>query len=285
MDTSPFNSTIIERIDLNDTNFILRIRPDAAPVPAFTAGQFVMLGLPHEGPDPAEEKAAAAAAANPAAAAAIAAARARKGPRMVKRAYSIASPPRIRDYLEFFIVRVDEGRLTPRLWKMKPGDPIWMELTAKGEFTLDEIPTGVDLVTVSTGTGIAPFVAMLYEHLDQPRWNRYVLLNGCRLASDLGYRAELEALARREPRFVYLPSVTREPADSPWTGLRGRIPAQLEADRFRELAGFDLDPARCHVLLCGNPDMINDVQKSLEARGFVTATKTSPGNVHYERYW
>lgn len=278
-----FNSEIVGRTDLNDTNFILQIRPKNGAVPEFNAGQYVMLGLPHEGPDPADTNPALAK--NPAAAAAVAAARARKGPRMVKRAYSIASPPKQREHLEFFIVRVDEGRLTPRLWKMKVGDPIWMELTAKGEFTLDEIPAGQNLVTISTGTGLAPFVSMLYQYHGTQRWNKYVIYNGCRIASDLGYRAQLEELARRDPNFIYVPSVTREPEDSNWPGARGRIPPQIDPDKFQKSVGFPLDPTNCHVLLCGNPDMINDVQKVLEGRGFVTATKTTPGNIHYERYW
>lgn len=284
MESAAFNSVIVGRVDLNDTNFILRIRPNDGPVPSFKAGQFVMLGLPHEGGDEPNPALAAALAKNPAAAAALAA-KQRSKPRMVKRAYSIASPPRQREYLEFFIVRVDEGRLTPRLWKMKVGEPIWMELEAKGEFTLDEIPPDQNLITISTGTGIAPFISMFYEHRDQPRWKKFVLINGCRLASDLGYAAELRDLAAGDPNFAYVPSVTREPTDSGWSGLRGRIPALFQAGAFEPLMKCALSPADTHVLLCGNPEMIDDVQKMLEARGFCAATKEKPGNIHYERYW
>jgi ferredoxin--NADP+ reductase len=60
----------------------------------------------------------------------------------------------------------------------------------------------------------------------------------------------------------------------------------LQPEAFRERTGFDLDPANCHVFLCGNPAMIDDVEANLHTRGFVTRTPKQPeGNLHYERYW
>jgi ferredoxin--NADP+ reductase len=59
----------------------------------------------------------------------------------------------------------------------------------------------------------------------------------------------------------------------------------LEPERFAALAGFPLDPGACHVLLCGNPDMIRSVRELLLPLGFAAPTPTAPGNLHYERYW
>ena len=45
---------------------------------------------------------------------------------------------------------------------------------------------------------------------------------------------------------------------------------------------FALDPARCHVFLCGHPGMIDEMEALLQPRGF----KHGPGgNLHFERYW
>jgi len=95
----------------------------------------------------------------------------------------------------------------------------------------------------------------------------------------------METIAREDPTVVYIPLATREPADSPWVGRRGRVQTVLEPDTYHALVGAPLDPAQCHVFLCGNPDMIDAVQKLLEDRGFVTDDRTTRGNLHFERYW
>jgi hypothetical protein len=51
------------------------------------------------------------------------------------RPYSVASPPG--ELLEFFIVMVEDGRLTPLLWKAQEGDAIDVSMRAAGSFTLD----------------------------------------------------------------------------------------------------------------------------------------------------
>jgi ferredoxin--NADP+ reductase len=83
----------------------------------------------------------------------------------------------------------------------------------QGEFAIDLAPPDKDLVMVSTGTGIAPFVSMLRTYRGQDRWRRLVPINGVRRAADLGYRSELEAAARQDPGVIYVPLVTREPGD------------------------------------------------------------------------
>ena len=64
-----------------------------------------------------------------------------------------------------------------------------------------------------------------------------------------------------------------------------RVQTDLEPERLRALAGFELDPARVHVLLCGNPEMIRDVRGQLEPRGFRLDRIEEPGTLHVETYW
>lgn len=262
MEPPVLNARIVRRTDLHAGLCILHVRPADGPPPPFRPGQFVMLGLPRAKPGP---------------------------PRLLRRAYSIASPPGA-DALEFLLVQMEEGRLTPRLWGLRAGDRLYLDSTARGEFTLDAVPPDSNLVLVATGTGIAPYMSMLRAELhgrpsDQPCRRRTVLIHGVRYAADLAYREELEALATRVPAFRYVPLVSREPHDTPWSGLRGRVQLALAGGRFEELAGFPLAPAECHVLLCGNPAMIRDVQTDLQSRGFRPPTRGQPGNLHTERYW
>ena len=159
---SPYNATLIEREDLNEALAIFKVRLDSGQELDFSPGQYTTLGLidpdaPPPNPNsPASKK--------------------RKGPKLIRRAYSIASSPKLKSYLEFYIVRVDEGKLTPLLWKIKEGDPIFMDHKIKGKFTLAGIPDGKDLVMVGTGTGVAPFWSMLntYRHTGRDEVGRRV---------------------------------------------------------------------------------------------------------------
>jgi ferredoxin/flavodoxin---NADP+ reductase len=187
--------------------------------------------------------------------------------------------------MELFVVRIEEGALTPRLWELAPGDRLWMDCEAKGEFNLESVPRDANLVLVSSGTGIAPFVSLLRTYRAAPRWKRAILIHGARLAADLGYRAELEDLSRADSSVCYIPLVTREPETGSWTGLRGRVQSVLDATVFCRVAGTPLEPGNCHVFLCGNPDMIDSVAALLVARGFTLDSRDGPGNVHFERYW
>lgn len=277
---SPYNATLKERVDLNESLALFRVMYDEAAVPDYEPGQYTTLGvIKPEDPN---------APANPNS---PSAARKRKGPKLIRRAYSIASPSLNKDHIEFYIVRVDEGQLTPKLWQLQAGDPVFMDEKIKGHFTLEHLPEGDDapnLVMIGTGTGLAPYVAMLkqYQQADVPRWKNLVLIDGCRLSKDLGYREELEGIAAADERIQYIPSVTREPEDSDYDGPRGRVTALLEPDVFKQHTGFELDPANCHVFLCGNPAMIEQVTEMLEARSFVTKDREHPdGNIHFERYW
>ncbi len=49
--------------------------------------------------------------------------------------------------------------------------------------------------------------------------------------------------------------------------------------------GFRPTAADTHVLLCGNPAMIDDMTRLLEGEGFRVHEKGTPGQIHVERYW
>jgi ferredoxin--NADP+ reductase len=265
---NPYNATLVEREDLNEALAIFKIRYDNGEVPAFEPGQFTTLGLiDPDAPPPGPNSR-------------------RRGPKMFRRAYSIASPATLKTHLEFYAVRIDDGSLTPMLWGLKPGDPLFMDTNIKGAFTLAGIPAGKDLVMVGTGTGLGPFRSMLHTYRGTDRWRRLVLLEGCRYVADLGYFDELTQVAAEDDSVVYVPTVTGEPDESGWQGLRGRVHGVLEPEAFLRATGVPLDPASCHVLLCGRPQMIDEAEANLKKLGFVTRDRDHPdGNLHFERYW
>ncbi len=253
------NASLIERVDLSDELAVFKIRPDVGPLPPFMPGQYAELAIIPEG--------------------------FAEGTKLTRRSYSIASPPSITDQLELYIVRVQGGEVTPLLWEIPVGGRLWLGPKIKGKFTLEEVPTGKDLVMVSTGTGLAPFLSMLRQHAANPPWRKMVLVHGARYQCDLGYREELTAAAEKYPWFHYLPALTREPIDSNWKGLRGRVQTLFTDGAVEAALGEPLSAEMTHILLCGNPQMIDDIQLLLGERGLHPHKKKTPGNVHVERYW
>src|SRR6185369_15873234 len=79
----------------------------------------------------------------------------------ITRAYSIASPPSGRTF-DLCLNRVVEGHLSPYLFELRAGDEIQMA-GPYGSFIFRQ-PVE-DSVLVATGTGIAPFRAMLQDQL------------------------------------------------------------------------------------------------------------------------
>jgi ferredoxin--NADP+ reductase len=254
------NATLVHREDLNDELSIVRAAFDTGPAPPFEPGQYATLGLP-----PADE--------------------APSAVNLIRRAYSIASPPSVRDYLEFIIVRVPEGELTPILWTVEEGGRLWMDPTIRGTFTLKHAPADADLIMVCTGTGIGPFMSMLRHYGGQSRWRRFVLVHGVRRVIDMGYRQEVQQICRQDATVLYIPIVSQPEPEADWQGLRGRVQAVFEPETYQRLVGGALEPDHCRVFLCGNPKMIADTMELMAERGFNKHTRRSPGNLFVEEYW
>jgi|LakMenEpi03Aug12_release.lakeMendotaPanAssembly.Ray.scaffolds.fasta_scaffold00235_61 ferredoxin--NADP+ reductase len=196
------------------------------------------------------------------------------------RPYSVASPPG--ELLEFFIVMVEDGRLTPLLWKAQEGDAIDVSMRAAGSFTLDHCPQASTLWLVGTGTGLAPYIAMLRTPEPWLRYQSIVLVHGVRHARDLAYQKEIAGHQERsDGRFRYVPVVSREACPE---GLSGRITTCIENRSLEERCGIEFSKD-CAIMLCGNPDMLDDCEALLGARGITKNKKKEPGQIVIERYW
>jgi ferredoxin--NADP+ reductase len=126
---------------------------------------------------------------------------------------------------------------------------------------------------------------MLRRYRGTGRWRKLTIVWGSRASTDLVYDAEFRAAAAEDPTLRYVPVLSREPETGVWSGLRGHVQVALDERTFVEACGEPLVSAGTHVLLCGNPAMIEDVRAKLEVRGFRLDTLKEPGNLHYERYW
>jgi ferredoxin--NADP+ reductase len=187
------------------------------------------------------------------------------------------------DTLEFFIVRVDEGELTPKLWHLDVGDRIDVSSKATGSFTLSHAPDSQTVWLLATGTGLAPYIAMMREPNIWERYEKVVVVHGVRFATDLAYQEELQQLKERWPgRFAFIPVVSRTVMEG---AIPGRITHAIESGTLEQFAESKITPESSVVMMCGNPQMLDDVEAILHARGMQRHKKNQPGQIVVERYW
>jgi ferredoxin-NADP reductase len=252
-DAEQYNASLVARTDETESlgYFTVRFDGDATP---FEAGQYMTIGVYVE--DPATPT----------------------GTRIVQRPYSIASDPGVAgsDGYEMYVRLVHGGLFTPLLWQLPVGHRMRM-IGPKGKFTLEPDDDRTHLF-ISSGTGNAPFVAMMrmLARLGRPR--QTVFLNGVSYAGDLGYRSLVEGWAESgDYPVTYVPTVSRPkaPENADWTGRWGRVES-IVAPVCDELG---LTPDNTIAYICGNPDMIIAAEETLLGRGFPEA------QVKKELYW
>jgi ferredoxin--NADP+ reductase len=242
---------VIENRHWTGALFSLRVTiGKPGPALAFEAGQFVRIGL-------------------------------EIGGELTARPFSFVNAPED-PVLEFYGVIVPEGPLSPGLARLKAGDTLHVADNPAGWLILSEVPPAEELWLVATGTGIAPYLSMLRTEVPWQRYRRVILVHGVRRAEELVYRQLIEDVMRkREGRLAYVRFVSRE--EAPGT-LHGRIPAAL-ADGRLEAAAAPISPERSQFMLCGNPDMLKDMQAALIARGLKKHRRRSPGQITVESFW
>jgi ferredoxin-NADP reductase len=186
--------------------------------------------------------------------------------KLVMRPYSVASSPREKDDgYELYVRIVPEGIFTPLLWVLPEGHPMHIR-GPKGRFLLESDDDRTH-VFISSGTGIAPFISMMRTLRMDGTPRRTIVLHGASYADDLGYREEVEGHqhAGTYPA-LYVPTISRPtaPENAGWTGRTGRVESIL-GDVLDE---HRLDPGNSIAYICGNPDMIENADALLLARGY-----------------
>jgi len=206
---------------------------------------------------------------------------------IVWRAYSMVSAPHDA-FLDFFSIVVPDGEFTSELSRLAVGDELLVDKQAFGFLTLDRFPDGRDLWLLATGTGIAPFLSILQDFEAWQRFERIILVYSVREARELAYQQLIAELPQRDyldglgSKLLYLPVVTREQIPG---ALHGRITTLIENGELERAADLQLTPEHSRIMLCGNPQMIEDTRAVLKARDLNLAMTRRPGQVAVENYW
>ena len=205
------------------------------------------------------------------------------------RAYSIVSSP-FDEVLEFFSIVIPDGAFTSQLQHLEVGDELLLNTMPFGFLTLARYqkPLPKDLWLLATGTGLAPFLSMLQDLKTWEDYEHIILAYSARSIEELAYVDKIKSLQEdfgslvdNPAKLIFIPVVTREPIEG---ALTERLPKLLLDGTLQERAGIALDVDSTHVMLCGNPDMVEDTKETLKSLGLVM-NRRGEGNIAVENYW
>jgi ferredoxin--NADP+ reductase len=206
--------------------------------------------------------------------------------RPLLRAYSMASANH-EEELEFFSIKVPNGPLTSRLQHLEPGSSIIVNSKPTGTLIHGNLLPGRFLYLLSTGTGLAPFLSVIKDPETYERYEKVILVHGCRHVAELAYQ---DLITKDLPdheflgdlvsdKLIYYPTVTREPFRN-----TGRITDLISSNRlFDDIGLRPMSVQNDRVMLCGSPSMLRDVVTLLRARDFREGSHSEPGHFVVER--
>lgn len=190
--------------------------------------------------------------------------------------------------LEFFSIIMPGGAFTSRLAEARVGDTIFVEKQPFGFLTTSRFTNGRDLWLLASGTGVAPYLSILRDPTVWTQYENRVLAYSVRQAQDLAYLPEILSLADDElfgagvAPFRLVPIVTREQHPG---ALQARLPELITNGNLERAAGLSLHVEHSRLLVCGNPQMLDDVRDALVARGLHSDRSSAPGQFATENYW
>jgi ferredoxin/flavodoxin---NADP+ reductase len=252
------SSNILEKtvLDVHHwTDSLFTLKLDRNPGFRFENGQFAMIGLMVDG-------------------------------KPLMRAYSMVSA-NYEEHLEFLSIKVPGGPLTSRLQHVKPGDTILVNKKTTGTLILSNLLPGKRLYLLATGTGLAPFLSIIKDPGTYDAYDQVILVHGVRHVRELVYQdfitknlPENEFFGEQaRHKLTYYQTVTREPYVH-----QGRITDLIADGRlFEDLGVPAFNRAEDRVMICGNPNMMNDIAAHLDSIGFAQGSHAGAGDYVIEK--
>ncbi|XXM93307.1 MAG: ferredoxin--NADP reductase [Candidatus Hodgkinia cicadicola] len=205
--------------------------------------------------------------------------------KLVSRAYSICSAS-WRHTLEFYSIKVANGPFTSFLQKLTTKSAVIMKTKATGTLTLASLKPGKRLFLLCTGTGVAPFVSVMFEPEVYEAYEEVILVMACRLVKELQFLLRkcrqlvrsMRASALSKAKLRVYTSVTRD--SYPFVGrITTLITSGILLDDLNLLALTPLD----RFMICGSQAMIEDMVCTLKLLGYKEGSVSSPQAFVYEK--
>ncbi|CDY79086.1 Phenol hydroxylase, FAD-and [2Fe-2S]-containing reductase component DmpP [Caballeronia glathei] len=171
------------------------------------------------------------------------------------RAFSLADKPASRTLIELNVRRVPGGKGTGYLHEgLKSGDEIRLS-GPFGRFFVRKSDSR-PVILIAGGSGLSSPKSMLIDMLEEGEERAITLVYGARSRAELYYHELFLDLASRHAHFTYVPALSDEAAESPWSGFRGYVHDAAKAHFNGDFRGHK-------AYLCGPPVMIEAAIRTL----------------------
>ncbi len=175
----------------------------------------------------------------------------------VYRAYSIASPPSEKRFVDLIIRKVTRGICTTYVHELLlPGDRLKIN-GPYGDFFLRETPA--EAVFIAGGSGLAPFESILADMAERKIEKKVTLFFGAVSRRDLYDQELLAEFEKKVPGFRVVSALSRPAPEDEWEGETGLI-TEVVARSYESMADME-------GYLCGSPGMIDACIKVLGEKG------------------
>ncbi len=206
----------------NETHDVKTFRIANIPKISFIPGQYCIVSLPHH---PQFSK--------------------------ITKPFTFSSSPTEKEYLDITVKKM--GYFTTAMFDLKEGDTLEIKGPLGEDLTLEE-STKEDVVFLSGGSGITPFMSMIRYCAAKALPNNLILLYGNRTENDIIYEKELASLEKRQIPLTVV-HVLENPS-SLWQGEKGRLNKGL-------IEKYVSKPISKLWYLCGPPPMVSAMKKIL----------------------
>ncbi len=203
----------------------------------------------------------------------------------ILRAYSICSPSWSEE-LEFYSIIVKDGPLTSKLKNIKIGDEIIMMPKSTGTLVLDALKPGKRLFLLSSGTGFAPFAALIRETETYEKFENIIVTHTCRVMSELSYSQSIIQECKNDKlvkefinnKLLSYHSTTRDDYI-----FNGRITELISSNKlFRDLKISSIS-SDDRFMFCGSMALNNDLKKIMLEKNFREGANNNPGEFVLEK--
>ena len=221
----------------------------------FRSGEFVMVGLPDSYDKP------------------------------ILRAYSICSPSWSEE-LEFYSIIVKDGPLTSKLKNIKIGDYIIMMPKSTGTLVLDALKPGKRLFLFSSGTGFAPFAALVREPETYERFESIIVTHTCRKFIELSYSQSIIQECKDhelvkdfiDNKLISYHSTTRDDYI-----FNGRITELILSNKLFNDLKINSISSNDRFMFCGSKGLNNDLKKIMLDNNLREGANNHPGEFVLEK--
>ena len=199
--------------------------------------------------------------------------------------------PLLREELEFYSIKVQDGPLTSRLQHIQPGDEIILRPKPVGTLVHDALLPGKRLWLFATGTGFAPFASLLRDPQTYEDYDQVIMTHTCRDVAELDYSRELIDNIRSDEmllellgednlkKLTYYPTTTRETSPK-----MGRVTDLLrDGTVFRDLGIEGISKDTDRAMVCGSLGLNTDIKEILEGFGLEEGANSDPKHYVVEK--